>query len=51
MEEDGAVFDEAYFKRKADSSLSKASKACWHAGDYTGELKKAIDFMLTTQLN
>ena len=32
-EEDGAVYDESYFRKKAISSLHKASKACWHARD------------------
>lgn len=50
-EEDGAVYNEVFFRKKATASLTKASKACWHARDPSGELKKAIDHMLATQLH
>ena len=46
-EEDGQTYDQEFFKCKARTSLAKASRACWHARDLTGELKSAIDFMLT----
>jgi len=46
-EDDGQVYDAAYFTRKAQSSLGKANKALWHARDTSGELKQAIDFLST----
>lgn len=46
-EEDGQSYDQDFFRKKARTSLAKANRACWHARDLTGDLKKAIDFMLT----
>ena len=46
-EEDGQSYDQDFFRKKARTSLAKANRACWHARDFTGDLKKAIDFMLT----
>ena len=46
-EEDGQLYDAAFFGRKARSSLAKATKALWHARDTQGELQRAVDFLAT----
>ena len=46
-EEDGQVYDSVFFQKKAQSSLSKAKIALWHARDTEGDLMRAIDFMIT----
>ena len=46
-EEDGQVYDLAYFQRKSAASLDKALTACLQARDWDGDLRMAIDFLKT----